>query len=77
MSDSKKILNFADADIVAERRGIPPFASLKAFESVGRAGGVRKAALELGIDHAVVSRHLRALEAWLGQPLFVCPRLYV
>jgi LysR family transcriptional regulator, glycine cleavage system transcriptional activator len=70
MSNSKKILSFVDSDIAAERRGIPPFASLKAFESVGRVGGVRKAALELGIDHAVVSRHLRALEAWLGQPLF-------
>ena len=26
-------------------------------------GGIRKAALELSVDHAVVSRHLRALEA--------------
>jgi DNA-binding transcriptional LysR family regulator len=55
---------------VVERKAIPPFASLRAFEAVGRVGGVRKAALELCVDHAVVSRHLRALEAWLGRPLF-------
>ncbi len=56
--------------IVADRRAIPPFASLRAFEAVGRVGGIRKAALELSVDHAVVSRHLRALEAWLGVALF-------
>lgn len=53
-----------------DRRAIPPFASLRAFEAVGRLGGIRKAALELSVDHAVVSRHLRALEAWLGEALF-------
>lgn len=53
-----------------DRRAMPPFASLRAFEAVGRVGGIRKAALELSIDHAAVSRHLRALEAWLGVVLF-------
>lgn len=53
-----------------DRRAIPPFASLRAFEAVGRLGGIRKAALELSVDHAVVSRHLRALEGWLGEVLF-------
>ena len=51
-------------------KAIPPFASLRAFVSVGREGGIRKAALALGLDHAVVSRHVRALEDWLGAPLF-------
>ncbi len=43
---------------------------LKAFEAFGRAGGIRRAAGDLGLDHAVVSRHLRALEDWLGVSLF-------
>lgn len=50
-------------------RSIPPFASLRAFEAVGRVGGIRKAAAILSIDHAVVSRHIRTLEEWLGVPL--------
>lgn len=58
------------SDLIADRRAIPPFASLRAFEAVGRVGGIRKAAVELRVDHAVVSRHLRALEAWLGVSLF-------
>lgn len=48
------------------RRLVPPFAALRAFEAVGRLGGIRRAGEELGIDHAAVSRHLRALEAWTG-----------
>jgi DNA-binding transcriptional LysR family regulator len=47
----------------------PPFSALRAFEAVGRLGGIRRAALDLGLDHAVVSRHLRALEDWAGVPL--------
>jgi len=50
-----------------EARGwLPPFASLRAFDVIGRLGGIRKAALELGVDHGVVSRHLKALEEWAG-----------
>ena len=47
----------------------PPLAALRAFDAVGRLGGIRKAGKELGTDHAVVSRHIRALEAWLGTAL--------
>lgn len=53
----------------ASRKSIPPFASLRAFDAVARLGGARKAAIELQLDHAVVSRHLRALEAWTGTRL--------
>lgn len=49
---------------LSNRKAIPPFAALRAFEAVGRLGGVRRAAQSLGLDHAVVSRHLRALEEW-------------
>lgn len=56
-------------DPLADRRALPPFAALRAFEAVGRLGGVRRAAQALQIDHAVVSRHVRGLEAWLGVAL--------
>ena len=45
---------------------LPPFAALRAFEAVGRLGGVRLAAQALRLDHAVVSRHIRSLESWTG-----------
>lgn len=48
---------------------VPPLAMLRAFEAFGRMGGIRKAAELLGIDHAAVSRHLRALEAFVGTAL--------
>lgn len=47
----------------------PPFAMLRAFEAFGRTGGIRRAAQALGIDHAAVSRHLRALELFVGTAL--------
>ncbi|MCE2574270.1 LysR substrate-binding domain-containing protein [Komagataeibacter sp. FNDCR2] len=50
-----------------ERRPhIPPLAALHAFMAYARTGGIRRAATALGVDHAVVSRHLRDLEATLG-----------
>ncbi len=51
------------------RKALPPFAALKAFDAVARYGGIRRAAQKLGVDHAVVSRHLRALEAWTSTTL--------
>lgn len=51
------------------RKTIPPFEALRAFDAVARLGGVRRAALSLGRDHAVISRHLRALESWTGAKL--------
>lgn len=53
-----------------QRRALPPFAALKAFEAIGTCGGIRRAAEALSIDHAAISRHLRALEEWAGSPLF-------
>lgn len=51
---------------VGDGKPLPPFAQLRAFEAVGRLGGIRRAALALHLDHAVISRHLRALEDWAG-----------
>jgi len=51
------------------RKALPPFEALRAFDAIARLGGVRKAAEYLCRDHAVVSRHLRAIEDWLGTKL--------
>jgi len=51
------------------RKTIPPFEALRAFDAVARLGGVRQAARSLGRDHAVISRHLKALEQWTGARL--------
>lgn len=53
-----------------DRKELPPFATLRAFEAVGRLSGIRRAAQMLCIDHAVISRHLRSLEEWAGVQLF-------
>ncbi|PZU06110.1 LysR substrate-binding domain-containing protein [Sphingomonas sp.] len=52
-----------------DKKSVPPFAALRAFEAYGRLGGFRKAAQALSVDHAVISRHLRALEAIIGTAL--------
>lgn len=54
------------SDTGRARKGVPPFAALRDFEAVGRLSGIRRAAEALEVDHAVVSRHLRALEEWTG-----------
>lgn len=54
-----------------DARLLPPMAALRAFEAVARLGGIRRAARELTIDHAVVSRHIRSLETWVGVPLLI------
>jgi len=50
---------------------VPSLAMLRAFDIFGRLGGVRKTAQQMNIDHAVVSRHLRSLEAFMGTALIV------
>lgn len=47
----------------------PAFVALRAFEAAARLGSQRKAAQELCVDHTVISRHIRALEANLGVTL--------
>jgi LysR family transcriptional regulator, glycine cleavage system transcriptional activator len=51
------------------RKALPPFEALRAFDAIARLGGVRKAAQYLCRDHAVISRHLRAIEDWTGTKL--------
>jgi DNA-binding transcriptional LysR family regulator len=58
-----------DSAQLLSRRALPPFETLRAFDAIARLGGVRKAAQHLCRDHAVVSRHLRAIEVWTGTKL--------
>jgi LysR family transcriptional regulator, glycine cleavage system transcriptional activator len=53
----------------SSRSPLPPFTALRAFEAVGRLDGIRRAAQSLGLNHAVVSRQVRALEEWAGARL--------
>lgn len=73
--DSDQADNDNDQPAVAEgvpsasSRHFPPFGALRAFDAVGRLGSIRKAGRALARDHAVVSRHVRALEEWTGVSL--------
>lgn len=51
-------------------RPLPPLNSLAAFEAAARLGGFSKAAGELHVTPAAISRHIAILEDWLGRPLF-------
>lgn len=51
-------------------RKIPPFAALRAFEATARLERQSEAADELGISTSAISHQIRALEAFLGVPLF-------
>lgn len=49
---------------------LPPLNALRTFEVAGRLQSIRGAAAELVVTPGAVSRQVRALEAWLGVPLF-------
>ncbi|MFT8711578.1 LysR substrate-binding domain-containing protein [Komagataeibacter rhaeticus] len=49
---------------------LPTFSILRAFEAIGRFGGVRRAANYLRMDHTVISKHLRSLEKTVGTELY-------
>lgn len=69
MTADKSPLSETASPTFPPKRGLPPFAALRAFDAVARLGGVRRAAEALSLDHAVVSRHLRTIEAWTGATL--------
>ena len=51
-------------------RELPNLNAIRAFEAAARQGSFARAADELGVSHAAVSRHVRNLEAELGVALF-------
>lgn len=51
-------------------RRLPPLGSIRAFEAAARHLSVTRAAAELHVTQAAVSHQVKALEDWLGTPLF-------
>ena len=49
---------------------LPPMEYLRTFECVARHGNFTQAAVELNRTQASVSQHIKALESFLGRPLF-------
>lgn len=52
------------------RERLPPLRMLVAFEALARLGGRAAAAAELNVTLGAIGKQLRALEQWLGTPLF-------
>ena len=55
----------------AMSRRIPPLNALRAFEAAARHLSFTKAADELNVTQAAISHQVKALEEWLGVPLFI------
>lgn len=49
---------------------LPPLAALRAFEAAARLENFSRAADEIHVTHGAVSHQIRALEAFVGVPLF-------
>ena len=47
-------------------RRLPPLNALRAFEAAARCGSFTRAAQELCVTQGAISRHVAALEGWLG-----------
>ena len=52
-------------------RKLPPFSAVKAFEAAARHGSFARAAQELDVTSTAISQHVKGLEQWLGEALFV------
>ena len=53
---------------MAER--LPPLNALRCFDVAAKHLSFTKAAAELNVTHSAVSHQIKALEEWLGTPLF-------
>lgn len=53
------------------RRRLPPLNSVRAFEAAARHLNFEKAGDEIAVTASAVGQQVKALEAWLGRPLFV------
>jgi LysR family glycine cleavage system transcriptional activator len=51
-------------------RQLPPLNALRAFEAAARLLSISQAAAELHVTPAAISHQVKALEEWLGVPLF-------
>jgi len=53
------------------RRRLPPLNSLRAFEAAARHLSFEKAGDEIAVTASAVGQQVKALEAWIGRPLFL------
>lgn len=51
-------------------RNLPPFPAVRAFEAAARHLSFKRAAEELHVTQSAISHQIKALEHYLGQPLF-------
>ena len=56
---------------MAQDRSLPPLTALQAFHAAGRNGSFEAAARTLAVTPSAISHQIRALERWLGKPLFL------
>ncbi len=49
---------------------LPPLTAIRYFEAAARHLSFTKAAEELHVTHSAISHQIKALEEWLGMPLF-------
>lgn len=52
------------------RERLPPLTAVRYFEAAARHLSFTKAAQELSVTHSAISHQIKALEEWLGVPLF-------
>lgn len=55
---------------MAGREKLPPLTAVRYFEAAARHLSFTKAAQELNVTHSAISHQVKALEDWLGTPLF-------
>lgn len=55
---------------MAQDPSLPPLSALQAFHAAGIAGSFQAAARALAVTPSAISHQVRALEHWLGKPLF-------
>lgn len=65
------MLTISDPNENRMRRRLPPLNTLRVFESGARRLSFTRAAEELHVTQAAVSHQIKALEDWLGTPLFL------
>lgn len=55
---------------MASRERLPPLTAVRYFEAAARHLSFTRAAQELNVTHSAISHQIKALEEWLGVPLF-------
>ena len=68
--DSRRAVKFSNDEDEDAPQLLPPLPSLRAFEASVRLKSFTRAADELNVTPSAVTQHVRAIEKWVGAPLF-------